>query len=597
MTFCSVKESSALSKEEFAQSPQWLSIVHYQKSWGGNKGSIGSDNFYISPKGRQNPQKELEATIALFQSNDIETQCLFPARYQILKKNQLIDSSFPNCKEFEQFKNDLKPSGVTLLFTDAYMNNSSSLFGHTLIRVDTARKGTQLLAHGINYGAYTKGYENSFLYAVYGLAGFYPAGFTTKPYYDVINTYNNLENRDIWEYNLNLSAEELDLFVAHIWELDKTMTPYYFFTSNCSYMLMEVLDAVRPSLSLAKSFPLQTIPLDTIKVVASRDDLVKSVNYRPSRQRKINHRISQMSKAQKKSFLNIVKNDHYALDDLKDEEKADVLETAYQYVQYQYYSHEIALDEYRKKSFEALKRRNQSRSGQKFNELKTGFDPVNAHDSIQIRLAAGYKEGKGFQEIGLRPAYHALIDRSNGFLKGAEINFLDTSFRHDDHHDKYVFQNIHILELASLSPMNSIFKAPSYKIALNVGRKDNFEKKNREYYAADFSVGGGMTVEILSDVLMYALSSVDGAYGGALRDNYWGGIGFAGGVLINKDKWGVDAQAKKIFATSRQGSLMTATFKTDFYLSRNTALELSSKLTHNYNRNILENLIAVKQFF
>ena len=191
--------SCASYANNFAYSDKWLKMVHYQKKmFGGYEATIGSDSFYLSLCGKTNPQKELDATIALFQSNDDKTKCLFPARYKLLKDNGLIDYDFPKCAEFEQFKQDLQPSGITLLFTDAYMNNSSSLFGHTLLRIDTKRKGTQLLAHGVNYGAYTHGYEGSFLYAIYGLIGAYPGGFTTKPYYDIINTYNYLEIRDIW---------------------------------------------------------------------------------------------------------------------------------------------------------------------------------------------------------------------------------------------------------------------------------------------------------------------------------------------------------------------------------------------------------------
>ena len=146
---------------DFAYSDKWLKIVHYQpRLFGGYKATIGSDNFYLSPCGRTNPKKELEATIALFQSNDDKTKCLFPARYKLLKDNDIIDYEFPKCDEYESFLTDLQPAGITFLFTDAYMNNSSSLFGHTLLRVDTKRKGTQLLAHGINYGAFTKGYED-----------------------------------------------------------------------------------------------------------------------------------------------------------------------------------------------------------------------------------------------------------------------------------------------------------------------------------------------------------------------------------------------------------------------------------------------------
>ena len=72
---------------------------------------------------------------------------------------------------------------------------------------------------------------------------------------------------------------------------------------------MEVFDAVRPELKLAQSFPVQTIPLDTIKAVVKREGLVSEVNYRPSRQRKIRHRMKQMNKPQFKAFLEATKLD------------------------------------------------------------------------------------------------------------------------------------------------------------------------------------------------------------------------------------------------------------------------------------------------
>ena len=89
---------------DFAYSDEWLKLVHYQpKIFGGYKATIGSESFYLSPCGKTNPEKELDATIALFQSNDDKTKCLFPARYMFLKKNGLINYDFPDCNEYEQF--------------------------------------------------------------------------------------------------------------------------------------------------------------------------------------------------------------------------------------------------------------------------------------------------------------------------------------------------------------------------------------------------------------------------------------------------------------------------------------------------------------
>lgn len=202
---------------------------HYRRQWtGGYRSTIDSPGFFVSSEGKTNPQAELNATIELFETGSDEKKiCLFPARYAYLRRKGLVTRRFPECREYRQFLSDVAPAGITLLFTDAYMNNPSSLFGHTLIRIDTARKGTQLLAHGMNYGAFT-GDERGVLFAVYGLTGGYYGGFTLKPYYDIINTYNNIENRDIWELQLNLTPREQKMFVAHLWELGHAQSRYYF---------------------------------------------------------------------------------------------------------------------------------------------------------------------------------------------------------------------------------------------------------------------------------------------------------------------------------------------------------------------------------
>lgn len=581
---------------DFAYSPQWLSVVHYQKKILGYEATIGSEAFYLSPSGQRDPQKELEATVELFQNGSDDVKCLFPARYLLLKKNGLIDEPFPVCKDYEQFKADLQPSGVTLLFTDAYMNNSSSLFGHTLFRIDTARKGTQLLAHGINYGAWTEGFENSFFYALYGLAGFYQGGFTTKPYYDIINTYNNLENRDIWEYNLNLTDEELHFLVAHVWEVGQTATPYYFLTQNCSYMLMEVLDAVRPDLQLAKSFKMQTIPLDTVKAVVGRPGLVKSINYRPSRQRKIQHRIKQMNAAQRKAFTQTAQGNMDALALLPDAEQADVLETAYQYVQYKYVARDLPLADYRRMSFGILKARNGISSGLRFNELKEGQNPVNGHDSMQVSAGIGTRNGEVFEQFSFRPAYHSLIDYGYGFLPGAEINFLDFIFRHYDHHDRYVLQQLNVLQLSSLMPIDEIFQGVSYRVGLDVSRWMR-PSDGDETYVLNGTFSGGGTYEVWENMWVYALGGFDAAYGGALPRNQWVGLSMAGGMLLRGEKASLQAEAKRVLATAKNGSVWQYKAVGAYYLRANTALEASFSHTQNYGRDITETCFKIKQYF
>ena len=581
---------------DFAESETWLALVHYQpKLFDGYEATIGSDSFYLASDGKMNPKAELEASVKLFESDDNKTKCLFPARYLVLKKEGLIKKDFPVCEEFEQFKTDLRPAGVTLLFTDAYMNNSSSLFGHTLFRVDTLREGTQLLAHGINYGAFTKGYENSFLYAVYGLAGFYPGGLTVKPYYETVNMYNNIENRDIWEYNIDFTQDELDLFVAHIWEVGQTATPYYFLTQNCSYMLLEILDAVRPSLKLARQFWLHAIPLDTVKALNNRG-VVKSTNYRPSRERKIKYRLKQMNKAQKKAFYALMADENADISFLTETEKPDVLETAYQYVQYQYIAKDIELKEYRRKSFALLKERNKSKSGQTFDDLKDGQNPIDAHASKQIGFDLGLQNGRIFEQLHFRPAYHSLTDNPFGYLKGAAINFLEFYARHYDHHDKYVFERLHLLELDSLSPITRGFASPSYRINIDFLRQTNLFTK-KEGYISKIEVSGGATYALSDNLFGYALSSVDGAYGGFLNHNAYIGLSGAAGFLYTGDLIGAQFELKKSFATTKQGSVFEQNGSISLHVLRNTDFKVQFERQTVSNKSQTEILFGIKQFY
>ena len=53
----------------------------------------------------------------------------------------------------------------------------------------------------------------------------------------------------------------------HTYEMDRIYSDYYFFDENCSYDLLFLLDAARPSIGLTDQFPLWVIPIDTIRKV------------------------------------------------------------------------------------------------------------------------------------------------------------------------------------------------------------------------------------------------------------------------------------------------------------------------------------------
>ena len=143
----------------------WHLLLHYRKNiFGGSTSDADGPGFFVSPKGRSDPKAELEATLERFFSNDLvgtskqQAQCAFPARFQWLKDHLRFDPDRlreRNCSRFRNWINELSPETITFIFPSAYMNNPSSMFGHTLLRID--QKGqtdkTRILSYVINYAA------------------------------------------------------------------------------------------------------------------------------------------------------------------------------------------------------------------------------------------------------------------------------------------------------------------------------------------------------------------------------------------------------------------------------------------------------------
>jgi len=549
----------------FAESPNWQAIVHYQFHLSGIKSSLDSPSFFLAPDGKTNPQTELQATLDLFHSQDAK-RCLFPARYRLLKQAGFSLPPFPRCPDFEQFKKDLNYQKLTLLYTDAYMNNPASLFGHTLLRIDIPpEKKTQLMAHGANYGAFIPPDTNGMLFAILGLTGGYYGGFTVKPYYDIIRTYNNIENRDIWEFQLSLTPEEMDLFVEHLWEIGHTQTKYYFFSKNCSYLLMEVFDAVRPSLKLAQQFPAQTIPLDTVKAV-SNANLIQETTYRPSRQKRLQHYFEGQSALGKKRLLDFAETYQINEEGLNAEERALLLQTAYEYLQYQWEAQRIPLTVFRKASFDVLRRRSALDVQEVSSSPITPSSPIQSHHAKRLVFRLGSVHKKSFQSLQFRPAYHDLTDPDEGLLKGAEINFLKTTIRKYTHKNTIHLENLTLVGITSLYPISPLFHPISYTVNAQIGRLYN-PKKKTENTAFQFQGGTGGTYAFSKKFWVFFFLKGIGSYGGAFPSNgsigvgpYLGLLGDFGHFKILGEGtkfWGTTGAAETIFRATAAVKLRT----------------------------------------
>ena len=231
------------------QQDYWLKLLHYQN---GSSRADG-EHFFLSPLGKKNPEAEMLADIDAFKNPkatagwfNYHPQCVFHERYNFLKKAGLLKSvSEEPCPELVEWKKGLNAESITLVFSSSYPNNPSSLFGHTLIRLNQKNKDQNsgdLLDYSVAFTAIPEHDDPGLVFAFKGFFGGYKGILEVTKYYTKVNEYNNGESRDLIEYDINMTADELDRLINHLWEIyQTTYFDYYFADENCSAVLVDIL--------------------------------------------------------------------------------------------------------------------------------------------------------------------------------------------------------------------------------------------------------------------------------------------------------------------------------------------------------------------
>jgi hypothetical protein len=279
--------SFAASLEELAHSDEWLHLLHMRKNlFRQYESKVQGEGFFLSPDGHKNPLAELEETQKQMFGDNLEqaqkTQCHFLARRDFLLRKGAHEwqQKIQTCQFSKEWLTQLHATKLTLVFASSYMNSAASSFGHTFLKLQNPENtsGKELLDYGVNFSARTKETKGA-LYALYGLTGYFPGAFAMVPYHQMIKEYTHLEGRDLWEYELDFTPEEVQRVLFHLLELDQVYFDYYFVDDNCSFALLKLLEVGRPGLKLADDEEAFVIPLDTVKAV---QPLVKDVRYRAS---------------------------------------------------------------------------------------------------------------------------------------------------------------------------------------------------------------------------------------------------------------------------------------------------------------------------
>ncbi|WP_367278387.1 DUF4105 domain-containing protein [Sulfurimonas sp.] len=379
---------------------------------------------------------------------------------------QLNIAHFPKveCKEYDKVLERLNPKSVTLVFPSAHINSPASMFGHTFLRINSAYD-SKLLSYAVNYAADADpDKENGAIFAIKGLFGGYFGKYSLLPYYDKLKEYRDSEQRDIWEYDLDLSEEETLKMFKHIWELNETHSYYYFFTENCSYNMLWFLETARENIHLREYFNYQVIPLETVHATKA-EGIINGSFYRPSKRTTLLKYEELLYEEYKTMPLSLVNSDITEQDVINNinidiQQKRYILEASIELLEYKMSKSKIKKEDYLKLFHAFSKARASLGQGEKLN-INTPPNPIDGHQAIRASIGGGFREGKSIGLLGIRPAYHDLQDSGYGFLRGTQIEFLDFELSYSNR--KTEVEKATILSITSLAQRSQFFENLSWR--------------------------------------------------------------------------------------------------------------------------------------
>ncbi len=570
---------------------EWLALVHYRPNrvMNGYVSQADDDSFFISEDGKYDPEAELIATIdLLLADNTSNLHCQFPARRHWLlsemKQQGLLNRETPSvpafCKDYYQWLEAINTKTITLVFASSYLNSPSSMFGHTFLRLDQPGqdKDNLLLANTISYAADAGERDNELMFAYRGIFGGYPGITSIEPYYDKIKLYSHLENRDLWEYQLNLTDQETMQLLRAAWEVKDKRFDYYFFDENCAYRILALIDIARPGTNLLDEITYRAIPSDTVRLVVDKS-LVSSIVYRPSSATDITHKIAQLT-TEEQTLVDRILTDgldsttRQVLLAYNTEDQAQILDTAFDYLRYQAIEEEHAHEESATLSHQILIARSQLKYTANLSPPSTPtVRDDQGHETLRLSLSAGEFDHDRFVQFTVRPAYHDLSDPIEGYQPGAQLQFMRTDFRYYTEQSTLEVERFVGVEVMSLTPRDAFFKPVSWQVGFGGRRVFAGEKR---VFAPYLEGGAGLSYKLLNGI-GYGLITGDLEIDSSLGKGFNLGPGAIIGWAYQGTQWQAQVGLKTIqFLEDEQHNRDRLFFSQSLTLSKALSLNLNA---------------------
>jgi hypothetical protein len=435
------------SQLALARNPEWLEILYYEVEGAGfrqafPKSEITNQTFFLSPNGKRDANAELIATlqgllVPLPVDADQHVLCRYPARANwLIEHLPGLEAALPepSCPAQHRWSKGGEIRSISLVFASGYFANPASFFGHLLLKFNRDETSTaeSLLDPSLSYGAIVPERENGLLYVTRGLFGGYQAAFTHESFYQYDHLYADEQLRDLWEYELDLSPDEVERIVMQSWELLGSRFDYRFLSRNCATQMARLLESVVDA-PLLEARPWD-IPVTIFHRLASIErngqPLVRKIRHLPSRQRRLHSRFAGLS-ARERVVVRAFAQAHPDFTDeryrtLPEESRTVVSETLMDY-----YAFRLAgapsTGPFERDRLAALRERFRlPGGGARSAPSPSDAPPHQAQPPGLLRISPFYNQERGAGvELQLRAAYFDLLSLDAGRPSESALSMLD----------------------------------------------------------------------------------------------------------------------------------------------------------------------------
>ena len=461
--------------KNLAQDTTWRRLLYFSDEkkglFGKNKNISAVDDarFFLSPNGREDSGAELDAMLVAFAdemanktnnsktnhtaqaSNSSSALCRFPARAKWLSDTLAIEKSAMQvtCPELTEWMQKLAPEQLSIMFAQEYLDNPLSAFAHTLLRIDSkasvADPSQIHHAYALNDTVDGDTKDNFVLYAIKSMTGGYNNLIEIDPYPEKLAKYLQDDERDAWTYQLDLTPEEVQQIILHVWETKDLKLPYYFTSDNCASEILRLIDVVRPEQHLLSQLPYAVIPSDVVQLL-NKEGFLASTNYTPADS---TLRQAQLNKVkQEREQLGYHNNPKQMLNEIKSAQlnKVSSMSADGQTL----LPHRIAVSD---------------------------TNPLNRHPLQMGSIGIGQRGDNNYIDLGARAGYHDTLDNPSGFpqffdLEGASatVRLYDTDNDKANQPKSVVLQNLTLIKGRSFNPVNSAKKGKTWGASIEATR-------------------------------------------------------------------------------------------------------------------------------